>query len=247
MKYITVPKANEEDIIKQFKDYMAKHKSNTGKINFSYDYAKPVFKGKKPNVVFTSEAWLKINALVDNCSTEIGWHGVVEKKKNVFYITDVLVYPQKVTAATVSADDKEYPKWLMNIPDETFNKIRMQGHSHVNFGVTPSGTDNDFYNKLLQNMDKDEFYIFMIINKRKELNVWIYDFKSNIIFEKADILVDVLTSNGLLNKWYKDAYTEYITEEKYQVTNVGSHWNKGGASRNINFSDYDDYYYGRYR
>ena len=84
MKYITVPKANEEDIIKQFKDYMAKHKSNTGKINFSYDYAKPVFKGKKPNVVFTSETWLKINALVDNCSTEIGWHGVVEKKKNVF-------------------------------------------------------------------------------------------------------------------------------------------------------------------
>ena len=37
MKYITVPKANEEDIIKQFKDYMAKHKSNTGEYGISKD------------------------------------------------------------------------------------------------------------------------------------------------------------------------------------------------------------------
>lgn len=246
MKYIALPKTSEEDILNQFKDYITKHKSNTGKINFTYDYSKPVFKGKKPTIVFTTTAWLKVKALVDKCSTEIGWHGLVERKKgNMYCITDILVYPQTVTGATVNADDTEYPKWLMQISDDDFNKLKMQGHSHVNFATTPSGTDNNFYNKLLQNMQDEDFYVFMIINKRNDLNIWIYDFKNNIIFEKEDITTKVLLDNSFLDKWYTDNYNKYITEEKYQVSNVGSYWNRG--SKSFDFSDFDDSYYGRYK
>lgn len=238
MKYIKMPKANEEDIIKEFKKYIAEHKTNTGKISFSYDYAKPEFKGKKPTVIFTAIAWLKMTSLVDNCSTEIGWHGLVEKRKGIYYITDILVYPQTVTGATVDADDEEYPKWLMSIPDNDFSKLKMQGHSHVNFGVTPSATDNNFYNKLLQNMEQDAFYIFMIINKKKDLNIWIYDFKANIIFEKKDITVDVSIDSGFLNKWYDKTYESNV--KQYTVTKG---WNIGGASKNIVPADEYEYDY----
>lgn len=242
MKYIAIPKTDENTIIEQFKNYISNHKTNTGKINFTYDYAKPDCKVKKPTVIFTTEAYLKVTALVDNCSTEIGWHGLVERKKNIFHITDILVYPQTVTGATVDSDDKEYPKWLMNISDDDFNKLRMQGHSHVNFSTMPSGTDTNFYDKLLQSMDKNDYYIFMIINKKKELNIWIYDFKTNLIFEKEDITVDVVLQDKFLNKWYDTEYKANIKQKTYANQYYGK-WNTGGASKNVETLDANEYEY----
>ena len=81
---------------------------------------------------------------------------------------------------------------------------------------------------------------YLIINR-----ISFSDFKNNIIFEKEDITTKVLLDNSFLDKWYTDNYSKYITEEKYQVSNVGSYWNRG--SKSFDFSDFDDSYYGRYK
>ena len=69
--------------------------------------------------------------------TEIGWHGLARKLENNegYAITNTLLYPQIITATTVNTDQKKYQDWLNAQPDEVFNQIKMQGHSHVSMSV----------------------------------------------------------------------------------------------------------------
>jgi hypothetical protein len=157
----------------------------------------------KPVVAFTAQSWLKMVTLVDQVDTEIGWHGIVEcdKEQNYYTIRDILVYPQTVSGATVTTDAQTYGEWLMHFEDEIFNNIRLQGHSHVRMGVTPSGVDDFFYDSILKNLDQDDYYIFLIINKYNTFNIWIYDYSRNTIYDKDDISVIVLGRGGDIASW----------------------------------------------
>lgn len=221
MKQITPTKLDLNKAMKAFKEYLTKSKTNTGKIKFEYDLSK-VTSDIKPKVVFTTEAYGKITTLVDSASKEIAWHGLVSKEDDVYVVEDIVVYPQVVTATTVESDDEDYATWLMNFNDESFNKLKLHGHSHVNMSVSPSSTDLTFYNKMLNIMDKDAFYIFMIMNKKKDLTIWIYDFPNNIIFENKDI--SVITPFG---DWYKSIVKDFIKENisKYKsFDDFGKDW-----------------------
>ena len=147
MKQIKPTKKDMEQALNAFKDYIYKSKSNSGNINFNYNFNKAK-SNKKPEVIFTKEAYAKITTLVDNHDKEIGWHGIVSKNEDIYTITDILVYPQICTSTTVEADEVEYVRWVMEQSDEVFNTVRLQGHSHVNMGVTPSATDLNYYNNM---------------------------------------------------------------------------------------------------
>ena len=102
----------------------------------------------KPIVIFSSKAYIKILTLVDQCESEVGWHGIVVKAENkpIFLIKDILIFPQYVSGTSVIPDTEEYAVWTveqMKDP-EHFKKIRYHGHSHVNMGVFSSGTDNGY-------------------------------------------------------------------------------------------------------
>lgn len=136
-------------------------------------------------IQFTDKARAQIHALVELTDKEVGWRGVVERVGGGKYIIrEILVYPQEATAATVNATDGLGP-WLMSQPDEIFDNLRMQGHSHVNMGAHPSGVDEAFYDKMLSGLQ--DYYIFMIVNKRKELYARVYDVIDNVIYDNADI------------------------------------------------------------
>ena len=128
-----------------------------------------------------------MDTLIKKADGEIGWNGTVIRNGNVFTITDIYVYPQKVGATTVTCDEKETGEWLNTLPDEVFNNLRFQAHSHVNMGVSPSGTDNVMFNKYLETLDDDDFYIFMILNKKGDYYIEMYDKTQNMIFYKKDI------------------------------------------------------------
>lgn len=80
----------------------------------------------------------------------------------------------------------------MSHEDDVFNNIRMQGHSHVNMGVTPSSVDTSLYDRLLDQLDDTMFYIFMIWNKKKDKTIKIYDLKKNVLFDTSDVTVEQL-------------------------------------------------------
>ena len=181
---------------------------------------------QKPVIYFSMEAWLKMLQLVKACDKEIAWQATVEKRKFknkenskdfFYYIRQVYVYPQKVTGTFVDVDEVKYAEWSLKLEDEVYNSLRFQGHSHVNMGVSPSGTDLNTYQNFLDQLGKNDFYIFMILNKKSEFNIMVYDYTQNILFENKDCYVDVITPQGSLTQWVEESMklVEHKIEKSY--------------------------------
>lgn len=168
-------------------------------------------KDRKAKVFFTPGAWLKMNILLDGFDKEVGWYGVAsrlgEEENDEYLISDIVVYPQEVTATTVDmAEPEEMAKWrLENIEDERLDHLFMHGHSHVRMGTTPSGTDLAHQREVLAQMADDGFYIFMIYNKQLGRTIRIYDLKKNIHFEDKDISTGFWEDGVDYSKFLADA------------------------------------------
>ena len=176
---------------------------------------------EKPTIIITPETYLKMYALVDNTDDEISWHCMVKKSENKYLLYDVLIFPQENTAAHTGTDDKKYTEWLQELMfNDTFpfNELRCHGHSHVNMNVFSSATDDEYQTNLTQNIDDGDFYIFLILNKKREMCVLLYDFEHNILFDKKDVDIIVPLNNIDLTEWAKNTIKENVTKPKYVST-----------------------------
>lgn len=260
MKPIKITQEHKEILIRDFMDYLNK-KLFTNRIEYTAKITQTLDKTvPKPIINITASAYLKMWTLVQEYNTEIAWHGCVRKQQNTYTIYDILVYPQKVTNATVTTDTKAYGEWLLELDDDSFNHLRFQGHSHAHMGTTPSNIDDDMYQNLLQTLKEGDYYIFAILNKSNQINIWVYDFTQNIVFEKEDITVNVIldqTQSLTLNDWlaaeakkidtpkrtpqiysnpFYDIYTDYVsdippTTSVKAKTNVKAKSKKGTKQR----------------
>jgi len=236
-------------------------KMSDGKLKFNQSWE---YKDCSAVVWLTPIAYRKIVALVMEFKDEVAWHGSVcrvqssnhasngekaltPKTLNVsdfvseFIIKDIFVYPQEVTGSTVNTDQAAYTEWLYSLDGETFNTIRMQGHSHVNMGVSPSGIDDKHRQQILDQLEPDMFYIFMIWNKSLSTHTLIYDMASNILYENKDVELRLIEDDGM-GEFLEDARVKvqkrinptkptkstnktYLASEVYPINKK----NKGGA------------------
>lgn len=179
-------------------------------VKFKMDDAKDK---RTASIEFMPKAWIKMRALVDTFTGEVQWHGLVERKNiNTFIVRDVLIFPHEVTSTTVVSNQTEYEQWLNDLDDEEFNACRLHGHSHVNMGVTPSGTDMAYRHNVLDNFglpneQTDLFYIFLITNKREEMSAEIYDLQNNALYSTDEISFDVIVDDD-------DYLAEFLSEAK---------------------------------
>lgn len=225
-KLIRMTDEKYEEIKAEFYEKLHGVKLSDGEVSFK----KSLSCDEKATLIFSEGAWVKMQALITTYDKEVAWHGIARRgedtDKNDYIITDIIVYPQKVTGSTVDTDQEKYEQWLMSQDDDIFNNIRMQGHSHVNMGVSPSSVDNTLYEKMFDMFKDDTFYIFMIWNKRKDKFIKIYDMAKNILFETEDITVEVEKSDrGILN--FLDEAKEMVEERSYTTyTSSNSYpWN----------------------
>jgi hypothetical protein len=196
----------KQKALSEFSETLNNLKMSDGKLNYkcSFDYEKC-----KATVLLTPEAYRKTVALLSGFSDEVAWHGSVSRSgEHEFTIEDIFVYPQEVTSGTVTTDQEAYTKWLYGLPDEVFNAVRMQGHSHVNMGVNPSGVDDNHRKQILEQLEGDMFYIFMIWNKSLSIHTLIYDMANNILYEDKDVEVKQLI---------EDDMNEFLTDAKEKV------------------------------
>lgn len=204
-----------KSIYQQFIEYMKNSTFADGKINFQRTLG---LVEDKAELRFSEIAWLKMQRLVQEHSKEVGWHGVAFRKEdepgNVYFVKDILIYPQEVTGTNVETDQVKYETWLMSQEDEVFNNIRFQGHSHVNMGTTPSSVDITHQQKILEQVEGDMFYIFVIWNKRNEKFIRIYDMKKNRVFDTADVTVTVQDDGLGVEKFLRDA-GDMVVERAY--------------------------------
>ena len=219
-KIIKLTDENLDEIRRDFETALHGLKLSDGKINFTKSFGNI---DRKAKLYFTEVAYLKMLTLVREFDKEVAWHGIAHRKDDeadAYVISDILVYPQEVTGSTVNTDQEEYQMWLMNQEDDVFNNIRMQGHSHVNMGTSPSTVDTSLYERILEQLDDDMFYIFLIWNKRNEKTIKIYDLAENVLFETADVTVSVLDGDIRLEAFVGDA-KEMVKEKKYTYPTYG--------------------------
>ena len=201
-----------KEIRAEFEKAIKAAKMSDGKFSFSKSFGG---EHKKATIHYTKDAWNKQVRILKEFDKEVAWHGVAfrdeDESRDDYYITDILVYPQTVSATNVEMDTEKYAAWLMeNGEDERFNHIHMQAHSHVNMGTSPSSVDLKHQEDILDMLDDQGFYIFMIWNKSHSKTNKIYDMKKNILFENTDISVVV---DG------EDELDEFIEEAKSMVEN----------------------------
>ena len=167
---------------------------------------------ERATLLYTPLAWTKQCLLIKEFSSEVAWHGVVERLEdregNVYLVPDIMVYPQKVTGATVEMDDEGYAKWCFeHADDERYDNISFQGHSHVSMGTTPSSVDLKHQDEIMSMLPDDGFYVFTIWNKSLSNYNKIFDLKRNVVFENADITMAIVDENGTLDEFVKEAKT----------------------------------------
>lgn len=219
MKPIAISEEFKNNVVEEFKKFINKGNPVVdGKISFSVTVTnKDRAKGIKPLITITTEAYAKMISLIKNCGVELAWHGIVERLDTYNYrITDILVYPQKVASATVESDDDKYPDWLMGLEDDQVNALRFQGHSHVNMGVSPSTVDKENWQKFLETLTDNDFYIFCIGNKRGEFYWTIYDLQTGWIYEPADIDIEIeLNATKTAGAWADDMIEEFAKKQSF--------------------------------
>lgn len=188
-KKLRLTQQDVTDLRNQFELQLSQGYKCGGEFKFTKTFPQNAQKAK---LIFTPEAYIKMIALVEKFSTEIAWHGLARRDgENRYLIYDIQVYPQTVTGATVTTDQEKYQMWLFQHDDEEFNAIRFQGHSHVNMGTSPSGVDTNLYDRIVQQLGDQDFYIFVIWNKKNSKWINIYDMATNCLFETADVAVEV--------------------------------------------------------
>ena len=210
MRNIRLTNKQITEMCAEFRRQLKETKSRSGKIDLSYPLTQ-IKDGDKAEVIFTPTANKKLTALVDLCSKEVGWHGTVVRdaeKPNRFIIEDILVFPQTVTATTVTPDETEYAMWLGSLDDETFNKLRFHGHSHVRMACSPSGVDTEYQDNILANLK--DFYIFGIFNKHGSNWMLVYDIENNILYEDKDIIYSCNESEEEV--WADQQIKEFVKE-----------------------------------
>lgn len=199
----------------------------------------------EPKIYILDTAWLKIQTLVKENNAEVAWHCLVERHTdNRYLIYDVLVFPQEVTGVTANGIDGEYEMWVATLPDEQFDYLRCHMHSHVNMGVTPSSTDENYYANLMTQVT--DYYITMIINKSNAYTLRFYDKVNNIMW--SDLSFTICTKEGITyTDWYDSVKDMIKTKEvksilPQQESIFKPSYSGYGSSR---YSDnyYDDYDY----
>lgn len=246
-----------ENVKKMFEAFLSNPIVNEGKLTLEQKFEDK----RTANLIFTADAFCKMRGIVNSYSSEIAWHGLCkrhESQEDTYIIYDILVYPQEVTGATVNTDQVQYQNWLDEQPDDIFNNIRFQGHSHVNMATSPSSVDIGHQNALIDNLNQDDFYVFVIWNKRGEHWTKIVDLKTNRCFVNSEVTIDIFTSDGQSVTDFVDGTKTLVSPKTYPSYNVQSiqkvskpsdiKTEKQTAIAALQYGGYsdDDFDYGRY-
>ena len=248
-KQIRLTSSDIEKVKLDFEKYLSGATLSDGKFTFSTVVGDV---NRKAKVIYTESAWQKQSALVREFDKEVAWHGIATREddmdgKDVYMIRDIVVYPQEVTGSTVNTDQQKYEEWIMEFDDDIFNALKMQGHSHVNMGTSPSSVDVEHQEKIIEQLDDDSFYIFMIWNKKNERTIRIYDMRKNLYFTGSDIDVSIQIEDGGLMTFLDEA-RKMVIEKKYEVKKqqtapaYNGYYSRNKSSYDDDYDKWSDYY-----
>lgn len=193
MRPFKITDEKHAELMEKFSAYLKGVTLTNNSFSFSQSFA-DVKNKDKVFVTFTMKAYIKMRDLVDRYASEVGWFGFIDKISDLEYqITDICVYPQLVTGATVKETNES---WDDDMPMEQIKRRHFHGHSHVNMAPSPSTTDMKHRDDQVSMVKSDSFYLFMITNKSCAWTAALFDLANNIVYNTDDILIDVDLGDG---------------------------------------------------
>lgn len=202
----------------------------------------PVDEASAPVVYYTPFVWNVIWYLVNQCSMEVGWLGLVDKIGDDYIVTDIYVPEQTVSRTETDIESEAMSALALELLAEGKdpNKLRYWGHSHVNMQVSPSSQDEKQLEEYLEHCD---WFIRGIYNKRGDTKVDVYDRTNNVVHQvvKNGPHIPNLTEEEkeVLDKLIKNNVQEYVyvpkTPSLYTPNNNSVvHYKKRGKGQNGN-------------
>lgn len=160
-----------------------------------------------PKLLYTTKVLKQLLCMLSTKhaeNKEFMFLGTIEKANDTYLIKDIFLVPQtNCSAAYCETDDNKYPEWLnenfKNIEER--KTIRLHGHSHVNMGTSPSGTDDQQIMHLCDSVNN--YFIQLIVNHRLENTCNIWDKEQGLIFNNVDQYIiineELIEFNGKKN------------------------------------------------
>lgn len=168
-------------------------------------FAKPKYKELK----VTKSAYIKLMCYINLIGDyEISGFGRIKDGT----IIDFKILKQEVKPAYVECDDDAVMEFIRSVPKEQLSEWELDWHSHVDMGVTPSGTDWSNYEDM-SNLRGHEQFPIMIINKRQEYTLMNYISEDNS--EDIDL---VITDENVTQKEIDKIYDECKKDIKENCT-----------------------------
>lgn len=207
MRYLRITPEQQEKVLAEITEKLKTSVFTSNIFSFSTTLADTKSKDKV-SIIFEPKAYIKMRDLVDRYSSEVGWYGFIDKINDLEYrITDICVYSQLVTGATVKQCNDN---WDRDMPVEMIKRRHFHGHSHVNMGVSPSGEDARHRSLQVENTKPDSFYFFMITNKSCAWSAALYDLAAGIVYDTDDIDLDVDLGGG-------EMLSDFVDESKKMI------------------------------
>ena len=218
MKPLVIDKETEEKLLlacfEKFKKELESFKfnMNDSKFTMTMDLAEPA--KEKITVLYTQDAYLKMETLVDFYDTEVGWYGLVEKINDKLYrVYDVKICKQYVNGAKVDTEDEDTLEFFNSLTDDEAEHMHFQAHSHVKMSTGASGTDLQNQTDVIRNMGLKGYYIFQIWNKMGDINTYLYDLDNNVFYDRKDVIIEVETADNTLAGWVAET-KDLVCEKK---------------------------------
>ena len=200
-------------------------------------------------VYVTPQAAEAMAEYVRLCKDEISWLATIREGDGNITIEEVFLFKQEVSGTTTELDEhglgEFYSNMLMDPPDgdiekasDILNRIRCWGHSHVNMGVSPSGTDDrtmqDFCNNVI-NTDMP-YMVRLIANKKGEMKIDIYYYSRYLV--AVDVPWTILSHTT--GKDFAGQIEALVTKKSY-TTYTGGYTGGNGVNRSsTNLSDWSN-------
>ena len=218
-------------------------------------------KGFAPKVYIYDEALSKMNEYINQSKLEIGWLGCAKRVEKDFVITDVFLFKQEVHSTTTEITTEGLSEFAIELIQQNedvgmqiWNNLRVWGHSHVNMSTSPSGQDEKQIDVFMEN--DNDFFIRLIGNKKGDLRIDVYDFKTGVCYSELDYSViydnvknekiqtisnqirllrerldEVLkTEESLVNEISKEIKSKVSEKKEVYSSKYGSYHNYGGYS-----------------
>lgn len=193
-------------------------------------------------ITITKKAMEKSKALVAAFDVEVGWFGFVTKDGAGLTIRDIYAPKHQIVSSATVSIEEEGDSALIDFEDKCRAEYGKGAalswfHSHVNMGVSPSGTDETQLKKF---KGDHEYYIRVIMNKRGEISVALAVF--GYVVDVKDIKIE---EDNQYKAWADDVKKQIMdySDSKKPKHNTFSYSRQGWSAEHGTFSfESDDIY-----